>query len=76
MACTYVHRDIDACLACAQGMCRWDPSAASSRHILGQHGETIRVWDVEEKKCVQEMEKAHNGYVSSLLCVDDYLISG
>jgi len=44
--------------------------------ILGQHGETIRVWDVEEKKCVQEMERAHNGYVSSLLCVDDYLISG
>ena len=78
MACTYVHRDTDACLACAHGMCRWDPSAASSRHILfsGSGDETIRVWDVEENKCVQEMEKAHNGYVSSLLCVDDYLISG
>ena len=57
---------------------RWDPSASSSRHVLfsGSGDETIRVWDLEEQKCVQEMEKAHHGYVSSLLCVDDYLISG
>ena len=57
---------------------RWDPSAASSRHVLfsGSGDETIRVWDLEEQKCVQEMEKAHNGYISSLLCVDDYLLSG
>ena len=57
---------------------RWDPSASSSRHVLfsGSGDETIRVWDLEERKCVLEMEKAHTGYVSSLLCVDDYLISG
>ncbi|EKX42850.1 hypothetical protein GUITHDRAFT_111218 [Guillardia theta CCMP2712] len=44
--------------------------------ICGSGDEKISIWDAKKQKKIETLQHVHQGYISSLLVVDDMLLSG